>query len=99
MKLSKTQEKVLNELKEDIDVARNNSYEDWMWATNKGTRTDYIEKWIKEENFKDYWEKYRKGIVLALANTKTLEKLEKEGLIKIIEVGGKMPDWVEVLNY
>ena len=51
------------------------------------------------ETYGEYHEREKNAIVLCMANTRTIEKLEKLGLIRIIKKGGSSPDSIEILNY
>jgi len=122
MKLSKAQEKVMEEAKREIDKARSMDYPEWLmdmgdykvpeWATDETSpyynprlaehyRKIFDEAVAKEE-WKNYWEDNRNGIVLTRCNSKTLKKLEEYGLIKIIyDSNGERIgiDTVQILNY
>ena len=57
---------------------------------------------VAKEEWKDYWERERNGVVLTRCNSKTLKKLEEYGLIKIIyDSNGESLgiDTVQILNY
>lgn len=102
IKLSKAQEKVMEQAYKDIDLARNNNYEAWVRKYIKGFTDEYIEERIRLEDRKDWYEDRKNGIVLTSCNTKTLRKLEELGLIKIIKdsTGSTWGiDIVKVLNY
>ena len=51
------------------------------------------------ERFGKYYELEKKGIILCQANSRTLNKLEELGLIKLHKDGGSYPDTIEILNY
>ena len=103
MKLTPAQEKVLTQAKSDIDLARILEYPEWMRETCKNFRPEVVEEDIAENRMKNYWEEHRNAIVLAHCNSKTLEKLEKLGLIEIIydskNEKGYGIDHIRILNY
>ncbi len=115
MKLSKAQAAVMEKAKKDIDEARNLDYSEWLretesyfqvpfWADEETTKL-VNQRWQKAVNDKylyEYWEAKRNAVVLTHCNTKTLQKLEKLGLIEILEDStGECYgiDTVKVLNY
>ena len=115
MKLSKAQMDVMNTAKAEIDRARTMDYPEWLreknsyyqvpfWADEK-LEQSINERWQKavaDGCNKEFWDKYRKGLVLTHCNSRTLYKLEEYGLIEIIEDSkGEAHglDWVKVLNY
>lgn len=104
MKLSKAQEKVMENAKRQIDEARSMDYPEWLMHGNDYYE-DHKDAWVKavsEGRFKEYWENNRNGIVLTRCNSRTLAKLEEYGLIKIIEDSkGEQfgVDTVQILNY
>lgn len=108
MKLSKAQAEVLEEAKRKIDEARQyETYEEyyvksepeWRRKDPEEYKTKHPDVW---EYYKKNWENRRNGIVLTQCNSRTIRKLEKLGLIEIIEdscgqyVG---VDTIKVLNY
>ena len=91
MKLSNAQQKVMDEAKETIDYARTHTLYEWAGG---------IESFA--EDYKEYYENNRKGIVLTRCNSKTLEKLENLGLIEILYDSKNKKDGIDhvkVLNY
>lgn len=60
-------------------------------------RRDRIKSY--SDDYGKYYEREKNAIVLCIANTRTIEKLEKLGLIRIIKKGGSSPDSIEILNY
>ena len=104
MKLSKAQMEVMADAKRQIDEARSMDYPEWLKHGNDyyEDHEDAWKKAIAEGRFKKYWENKRNGIALTHCNSRTLEKLEEYGLIKIIEdsKGEQFGiDTVQVLNY
>ena len=100
-KLSKAQQKVMDEAKRDIDEARKMDYPEWL-ASHSSIRESSLAKCIAEGYLKESWEEHRNGIVLTHCNSKTLIKLEELGLIEIIEDSKGRSygiDTVKVLNY
>lgn len=110
-KLSKAQEKVLNEAKAKIDLARKyDTFEEYF----DNTKASYFPMYCntaqkcKENNpenfemYKEWWEKEREAIVLTSCNSRTLVKLQEFGLIEIIkDSNGQVYgiDTIKVLNY
>jgi hypothetical protein len=101
MKLTKTQETVLNEMKKVIELAKkHNTFESYF---ENEVKPNYWEDYT----FKDYEinatkERYSlalKNIVKKKANTKTFEKLAKLGLIEVLEYDEMQNlDLIKVLN-
>ena len=100
MKLSKAQETVLIEAKEEIDFARNHTFYEWVikhfsnWFNESATPEEIEKKFIyfeemgykctKERELEKY-EMNRSGIdYLCHASSATIRKLENLGLIEII---------------
>lgn len=94
MKLSETQEKVLNKIKRSIDDAKQfesyeqlfNSKEHYGCYRNL-TYKEVIKKYGNDElyRYEKYWEEQKyENITLIYCNSKTLKKLEKLGYIEII---------------
>jgi len=104
MKLSKAQEKVMEDAKKQIDEARSMDYPEWLKHGN-GYYEDHEDAWNKAVAkcyLKKYWEEHRNGIALTHCNSRTLAKLEEYGLVKIIEdsKGEQFGiDTVQILNY
>ena len=97
MKLTESQEKVLEQAKRDIDEARKyKDFDSWLEAR----RSYIVEKNTRAYDlYKMCWEKARDGMPLVSANTATIKALEKKGFIEIIEIGGRFPDRVRVIGY
>lgn len=103
-KLSNAQAKVLEKAKEDIDAARSMNFYDWMrnkaichdWTDDEIDNMGYVE-WYRE-----YYEQNKNGTAHTHCNGKTIEKLQKLGLIEIIYNGTNKTqsfDHIKVLNY
>lgn len=111
MKLSKAQQKIIDESKERIDIARSygtfeeyfNSYESKYYNNNYNTAEKLKKRNPKLfEGCKEWWENNIRGIVLVSANSRTLYRLVELGLIEIIydaknEIYGC--DTIKLLNY
>lgn len=111
-KLTITQQKVLDRAKIDIDTARKYiSYEEYFLveeAKNYNSNYNTPEKYKAMDNerwnlLKGYWERQIIGITLTHCDSRTIKKLEKLNLIKIIYnssyQGGAGIDTIKVLNY
>lgn len=117
-KLSNAQQKVLDEAKADIDEARQNNYYDWVrihgyMRWNGKLVSDFTDEEIDamdaDENAKRYnvrdrerYENIKNGIVRCHTSSKTIQKLEKLGLIEIIrDSNGEWYglDTIKILNY
>lgn len=109
MKLTEAQERILTEAKKSIDEARAyETYEEYEYNRNwyykaRGMSLEEAKPIITKANedgfFSKCYEARREGKTLVTANTRTIKTLEKLGLIKIIDEGGKFPDWIEVIGY
>ncbi len=97
IKLSKTQQKVLDTARAEIAAARKHeTVEEYFNNECHGYNNDYntAEK-FKAKNPKDWeykrvaWEQKNQGIVRTWAKTETLNKLMELGLIEIIEIDEK----------
>lgn len=112
-KLSKTQQKLLDEAKARIDFARTHSFYDWMRKNNSrvddSATDEQIEMMIKREIELGYenwyiesYEETKNGKTWMSCNSRSLHKLAELGLIEIImdstgETYGL--DSVKILNY
>lgn len=103
-KLSNAQAKVLELAKKDIDAARSMNFYDWM--RNKAICRNYTDDEINDrydvEWYREYYEQNKNGIAHTHCNGKTIEKLQKLGLIEIIYNGTNKTqsyDQIKVLNY
>jgi len=118
MKLSKAQQEVIDYAKNRIDYAREHSFCDWfrkgygksVASLNDAEVYEYINKKHSEgwhmsiESETENYEMNRNGIdYLCHASSATIRKLEKLGLIEIIEdsCGAKCYgfDTIKLLNY
>lgn len=103
MKLSKTQQEVLDRAKRDIDRVRNLDYPEWMKQRNwKYSNKDELNSAIEREEDKERWQAERNGLALTHCNSRTLWKLQEMGLIKIVKDSkGSFCgiDTIKVLNY
>ncbi len=113
MKLSKTQQKHLDDAKARIDFARTHNLYDWMRKNlsrfDDSTTDEQIEMAIKHDAelgykiwYSEAYEETKNGITWMSCNSKTLHKLAELGLIEIIrdstgETYGL--DSIKVLNY
>lgn len=103
-KLSNAQAKVLERAKKDIDEARSMNFYDWMRKSSyrRDMTDDEIDNIHDIEWYREYYEQNKSGIAYTYCNGKTIEKLEKLGLIEIIYNGTNKRnpiDHVKVLNY
>ena len=110
MKLSKAQQKTIDNAKTTIDKARKyNTYEEYFineesthWNNQFNTPEKFKEQNITQWNSMiNYWNMYRESIVLTCSKTETLKKLESLGLIEIIDIDNRNSriDKVKILNY
>lgn len=101
-KLSNAQAKVLEKAKKDIDAARSMNFYDWMRTSFRGCTNDEIDNMGYVEWYRKYYEQNKNGIASTHCNGKTIEKLQKLGLIEIIYNGTNKTqsyDEIKVLNY
>lgn len=109
MKLTTAQQNVLDIAKNEIDMARNMTYDEWLLKTQCHNNQDLYNYWYrdnpeaKQRMFK-YYENEKNGIVLTHCNSRTLEKLQALGLIEIIHDSKNDKtsygiDHVKILNY
>ena len=83
MKLSKAQQKVMDEAIKDINEARTMDFESWFRK-----KIDWCQPQAREsyrDAYMAHWNNRKNGIVLTHCNSKTLVKLEELGFIEIIE--------------
>jgi hypothetical protein len=110
MKLTKAQQKTIDDAKTTIDKSRKyNTYEEYFineeskyYNNQFNTPEKFKEKNINQWNsMVDYWESYKKAIVLTQSKTETLKKLESLGLIEIIRIDNcnSRIDKIKILNY
>lgn len=106
-KLSKTQQEIYQKIKNYVKLAKEcNTFKEYyikehcFGSTNESVienETKRFEKYEEEltKDYKNYWlEAREQNIELVNANSSTLKSLEKKGLIKIVEDGGKYIDKV-----
>lgn len=98
MKLSKTQETLMNEAKAKIDLARKEGVFEYLKKTHGVTRFDNFPCGAVDESFIREYENALKGIVEFWYGCKheTLRKLESLGLIEIVNIEYNQ---FKVLNY
>ena len=107
MKLSKTQQKVLEEARAYIETARKyETFEEYfiaekakrcncMYNTPEKYKARNMKGW---KSYEELWKQAKfEGIALTTANTRTLEALAKSGMIEIIKIGGSYTDRIKVL--
>lgn len=108
MKLSKTQQMIIDEAKRDIDKARAcATFEEYFmieyaptFNSNYNTPEKCKERDLNAYNaYKGYWEAHTRGEVLTRCNSRTLKALEKAGAIEIVNDGRSGIDTIKVLNY
>lgn len=100
MKLSKAQQKVIDEAKRQINKALENDFVEWC-----GSNYKHIDEYVGyRERLERTYSESRNGIVELHCNSRTLYALEKFGLIEIIHDskndGGEIQfDKIRLLNY
>jgi DNA-binding MarR family transcriptional regulator len=95
--LTPTQRKLMQEIHQDIANAKaHETYEDYVKANYKNNTPEDIEREIKKQTYKHFWEENLNNIALTKTSTNTLKALEKKGYIQIIEIGNI--DKVKVLK-
>lgn len=110
-KLSTTQQKVLDNIEESINFAKQfSNFKDYWIAKEIGTPGSasyekliktYEEKYISleiEKTYKKYWLDRLNNITLTICSSSTLRALEKAGYIEIINDAGKDVDTVKLIN-
>lgn len=111
-KFSKSQISCIEEMKKDIDVAREcKTFKEYMIRTNLFLRnklednSNYFEDNIEYYNrFKVYYEEYKKGNVLVSGYGKpTLNALQRLGVVTVIDYEENRShgviDWVHLNDY
>jgi len=111
MKLTTSQQEVMDRAKARIDFARSHNFYDWFrkcYRFYESNSEEDIDKYIEKEEqryptMKDYYKNRYEGeinaITIVMANTRTLKALEKLGLIEMLEEGGSYPDSIKIINY
>lgn len=112
MKLSKAQQEVMNQAKEQIDFARSVNYYDWIrrsFFPYKEVTDDQVLEAIEHDKkifgydyFAKTFEEEKNGIALVRCNSRTLYKLQEYGLIEIVKDSKGQTygiDTIKVLNY
>lgn len=100
MKLSKAQEKVIDEAKRQINEARESDFVEWC-----GSNYKHIDEYDGyREKLERMYKENRDGVVEVHCNSRTLYSLENFGLIEIIHDskndGGEIQiDKIRLLNY
>jgi len=113
VKLSKVQQKLLDDAKARIEFARTHNFYDWMRKNisrvDDSTTDEQIEMMIEREVelgyenwYTEAYEETKNGVTYMSCNSRSLHKLEELGLIEILrdstgETYGL--DSVKVLNY
>lgn len=110
-KLSKTQEEVLDKIKNYIKNSKQYAtYEEKVleekvkphneFCLKHGYNPTTLEKEMEyEERYRKYYDNaVNHNIALCTANSKTLKKLEELGYIEILNEGGSYPDTVKLLT-
>lgn len=109
-KLSKAQQEILNKATQEITEARScSTYEEYFlkfqaprYNSGYNTPEKYKSRDPKGwERQKQYWENLLQGVTLTYCNTKTIQKLETLGYIKILEDANRIRcgcDVIRVLN-
>lgn len=100
MKLTKTQESVLNEMKEALNkIKPYPTFEEYFETV---VRPMHWENWEFSERemqiHKNNYLNAKKNIVSKRANTKTFEKLVALGLIEVVEYRENQLDLIKILN-
>ena len=108
VRLSNYQKKVLDEAKKQIDRARNckSIYEYLTEVQHLNDRIINILKNEEPETLQMYtnaWNNKKNAIVNVNSNIKTIQKLERLGYIKVVEIcdnrNDTVIDMIQVLNY
>lgn len=110
MKLTKEQERVIREAKEQIDEARGMTFVEWYnkhftWhetlteeeVNARIAKTAYDREWYEAQ-----YESEKSGVVTSRCNSRTIEALERMGLIEIVHNGkdfNSRIDTIKLLNY
>lgn len=111
--VTEAQKRVLNNAKRIIDNARTKSFEEWC-KVDSNADLERIRVWYRNDDagyerrvaqLRGWYEEARSGIALVTASGPTIYKLERLGLIKIINDttgdrrGSYAADTIKLLNY
>ena len=94
-KLTKTQQRVIDEAKASIEEARTKSFEDWVTSTAHELVEELPERWVSVLR-RDY-DGLREGIAIVKASSNTLRALETKGFIEIVSDGGRNIDHIKLV--
>lgn len=99
MKLSAAQQKVLDEAKKQVDIARScSTYKDYVYATCSNLRNDFKDRLVSDGTLATYWEDLVNGIVRTHCNSKTLQSLQANGLIEVLRDSTGEADGVDIIK-
>lgn len=104
-KMSKAMEKVMEDAKRSIDIARSyETFEEYVGNTDTYAQgrggAEYVKANIESYEWqRKYWENAKQGMPLVKANSNTIKALAEMGLIEIINDGKNFPDTIKVVNY
>lgn len=109
MKFSKAQQRAIDSAKQLIDEARKyETFEEYQGETNHYCKERGGAKYVREnidyyEDYRVYYEEYKKGNVLSNAGKNTIEALVKMGVFTVVEYDENRKnyvlDWVHLNNY
>jgi hypothetical protein len=94
-KLTKTQQKVIDEAKASIEDARTKSFEDWVYSTTREVVEELPERWVSA--FRRDYDGLREGVAIVKASSNTLRALEAKGIIEIVSDGGRNIDYIKLV--
>lgn len=112
-KLSTTQQKVLNKIRNEIAFAKQfNNFKDFWMAEEIGYAREseayeelkalYEERYINydiEKTYKKFWLNELNNITLTICSSSTLRALENQGYIEIIHDAGLGVDTVKLIKF
>lgn len=109
MKLTKAQQRAIDEAKRLIDEARAyETFEEYEGETNHVCKGRGGAEYVRAnmdyyKDFIPYWEEYKKGNVLTYAGKNTIEALVRLGIFTVVEYSEYRKcgvlDWVHLNNY
>jgi hypothetical protein len=109
MKLSKAQERAIEDAKRMIDKARAyDTFEEYEGETDSYCKARGGAEYVRAnmdyyEKYREYWEKYRQGDVLSHAGKNTIEALVRLGIFTVVEFDecrkNGVLDWIHLNNY